>query len=168
MMCYPSLAWGTLTLEQLGPERKTDRFGQQWFTHFSLYLLRQLCSCLSPHYSVIHQLQPMIISACCQFQLKPAQYTLVHSNLLTTHVARGLTVKSFRINPSSSNFPCVTQTKRIGPLEMNLPEFFRTLTLKFFPLTFFHPFFRFFLWDTLGNKKLKFSGFWNFSCVIQN
>ena len=32
-----------------------------------------------------------------------------------------LSVKSFRINPSSSNFPCVTQNKRIWPLEMKLP-----------------------------------------------
>ena len=52
---------------------------------------------------------------------------------LIPQLARGLTVKSFWINPSSSNFPCVTQTKRIGPLEMKLPEFFWTCTLKFFP-----------------------------------
>ena len=52
-------------------------------------------------------------------------------------LARGLRVKSFRINPSSSNFPCVTQTKRIWPLEMKLSEFFRTHTLKLFPWTFF-------------------------------
>ena len=56
---------------------------------------------------------------------------------LTWVVARGLTVKSLRINPSSSNFLCVTQTKRIRPLEMKLPEFFRTRTLKLFQWTFF-------------------------------
>ena len=62
-------------------------------------------------------------------------------------------MKSFRIHPSSSNFPCVTQTKRIGPLEMKLHEFFRTRKLKLCPWTFFHPFFRPFLWNTLFHRK---------------
>ena len=48
-------------------------------------------------------------------------------------LARGLIMKSFRIHPSSSNFPCVTQTRRIGPLEMKLHEFFRTRKLKLCP-----------------------------------
>ena len=52
-------------------------------------------------------------------------------------LARGLTVESFWINPCSSNFPCVTPTKRIGQLEMKLPEFFRTTTLNLFLWTFF-------------------------------
>ena len=45
-------------------------------------------------------------------------------------------------------------------------EFFRRRTFKLFQWTFIHPFFRPFLRNTLGNKKPKISGFWNFSCVF--
>ena len=69
----------------------------------------------------------------------------------TYSIACGLTMKSFWINPSSSNFPCFSQTKIIGPCEMKLPEFFRSRKLKLFPWTFIHPFSRPFLWNTLGN-----------------
>ena len=83
-------------------------------------------------------------------------------------VARGLTMKSFQIHPSSSNFPCVTQTKILGPSKMKFHEFFRTRKLKLSLWTFFHPFFRLFLWNTLGNKSWIVSGFWSHSCVTPN
>ena len=49
-------------------------------------------------------------------------------------LARSLTIKSFRIHHFSSNFPCVTQTKRIGPLTMKLHDFFRSRKLNNRPI----------------------------------
>ena len=68
-------------------------------------------------------------------------------------IVRCLTMKSFWIHPSRSNFVCVTQTKRIGPLELKLHEFFRSRKLKLLPWTFVHPFFRPFLWNTSRNQS---------------
>ena len=83
-------------------------------------------------------------------------------------VARGLKMKSFWIHLASSNFTCVTQTKRLRPSELKLDDFFLRHTLKLFRWTFFHPISSPFMWIELEKKSRIVSGFWNFSCVTQN
>ena len=51
---------------------------------------------------------------------------------------------------------------------MKYPDFFSDAHAQTSSVNFFHPIFRPFLGNTLGNKKLKFSCFWNFLCVTQN
>ena len=69
------------------------------------------------------------------------------SYTLACTVARGLKMKSFWIDLYSSNFPCVTQTKRLRPSEMTLEVFFieaqaHTFAVNFFPPNFQSRFFR--------------------------